>query len=255
MNNYKAIRSSNLFVKGEPFNFSRSKVESFIKCPRCFYIDRVHGTGHPPGYPFNLNSAVDTLLKREFDMYRELQISHPLILENGYDFVPFSHDELKIWRENFKGVQTEYKGYSFSGAVDDVWVNKEGQLVIVDYKATAAKEPIRTIDKDYHEGYKRQMEFYQWLFRKNGFEVSDMGMFVYCTGDNTLDSFDASIKFSINLIPYVGSDTWVEETLGNLIICAESDDIPESGAECEMCKYYKQRSEFEITASNPKELC
>jgi hypothetical protein len=45
----------------KPFALSRSKVELFIDCPRCFYLDRRLGIGRPPGFPFNLNSAVDAL--------------------------------------------------------------------------------------------------------------------------------------------------------------------------------------------------
>ena len=53
----------------KPFKLSRSKVELFINCPRCFYLDRRLKIGQPPGFPFNLNSAVDSLLKNEFDLY------------------------------------------------------------------------------------------------------------------------------------------------------------------------------------------
>ena len=234
---YNPVRTRNLFKRGEDFTFSRSKVESFIKCPRCFYLDRVHGIGHPPGFAFTLNNAVDTLLKREFDWYRSFQKPHPLVLEKGFDFVPFSNSQLTKWRENFGGIRTTYNGYEFSGAVDDVWINEEGELIVVDYKATAGQLPVTSLDRDYHECYKRQMEFYQWLLRRNGFKVSNMGMFVYCTGNNTLSSFDATLKFNMELIPYVGSDEWVGSKLDELIACVESDSVPTSGDNCEMCKY------------------
>ena len=250
MSAYKLPRTRNLFERGEAFTFSRSKVESFVKCPKCFYLDRVCGIYQPPGFPFVLNSAVDTLLKREFDQYRNLGQPHPLITAHGYDFVPFAHEQLNTWRENFAGARTEYKGYEFSGAIDDVWMNKNGELIIVDYKATAAREPVRNLDRAHHAGYKRQMEFYQWIFRKMGFPVSDMGMFVYCTGDNTVSAFDAALKFNINLIPYTGSNIWVEPKLDELIACAESDEIPESGVECDLCKYVNERN-----AHNHLALC
>jgi hypothetical protein len=40
------------------FPLSRTKVELFLDCPRCFYLDRRLGIGRPAGFPFNLNSAV-----------------------------------------------------------------------------------------------------------------------------------------------------------------------------------------------------
>ena len=54
----------------EPFVISRSGIDLFIQCPRCFYLDKRLGTGRPPGFPFSLNSAVDALLKKEFDGHR-----------------------------------------------------------------------------------------------------------------------------------------------------------------------------------------
>ena len=65
-------RKRNMYDPGsnQPFKLSRSKIDLFISCSRCFYIDRRLGVGRPPGFPFNLNTAVDTLLKQEFDVHR-----------------------------------------------------------------------------------------------------------------------------------------------------------------------------------------
>ena len=60
-----------------PYRLSRTKLENFLKCPRCFYLDRRLGVGQPPGFPFNINSAVDELLKREFDQCRNAGVAHP----------------------------------------------------------------------------------------------------------------------------------------------------------------------------------
>ena len=241
MNNYNPPRKRNVFQNGQSFSFSRSKVDLFMKCRHCFYLDRKLGVDTPPGFPLSLNSAVDTLLKREFDQYRKNQSIHPLLLENGLDFTPFNHPEIDIWRENFKGIRCNYKGYEFSGAVDDVWVTKKGKLVIVDYKSTASSEQVVSIDKDYHIGYKRQVEFYQWILHKQWYNVFDTAYFVYCTGDNTKDSFEGNINFNINLIPYKGDFSWVEQALNELIECIESDDVPIPSLDCDYCKYYVAR--------------
>ena len=64
-----AVRKRNIYSSDleKPFKLSRSKVDSYLSCQRCFFIDRKLGVGHPPGFPFNINSAVDELLKKEFD--------------------------------------------------------------------------------------------------------------------------------------------------------------------------------------------
>src|SRR3989344_7897581 len=79
---------------GEPFRLSRSKIDGFIACPRCFYIDRRLGVDRPPGFPFNLNSAVDHLLKKEFDIHRAAQSAHPLMKAYGLEAVPFKHSKM-----------------------------------------------------------------------------------------------------------------------------------------------------------------
>ena len=57
--------------KEDYYKLSRSKVDFFLNCPRCFYMDRRLGVGRPPGFPFNLNSAVDNLLKNEVKQLRD----------------------------------------------------------------------------------------------------------------------------------------------------------------------------------------
>ena len=101
-----AVRKRNIYSSNfeKPFKLSRSKVDSFLSCQRCFFIDRKLGVGHPPGFPFNINSAVDELLKKEFDLYREKQKPHPYMKETGKNLIPFQHEMIDERRENFKGV-------------------------------------------------------------------------------------------------------------------------------------------------------
>ncbi|HEY4515880.1 MAG TPA: hypothetical protein VJH67_01680 [Candidatus Paceibacterota bacterium] len=89
----------------EPFKLSRSKIDLFLQCPRCFYYDRKLGVGRPPGFPFALNSAVDHLLKKEFDVHRANNTKHPLIEKYDIDAQPVAHEDLDKWRHNFTGVQ------------------------------------------------------------------------------------------------------------------------------------------------------
>ncbi|MEK7494684.1 MAG: PD-(D/E)XK nuclease family protein, partial [Patescibacteria group bacterium] len=183
-----------------------------MNCPRCFYMDRRLGVDRPPGYPFSLNSAVDTLLKKEFDIHRAEGTAHPLMENYGIDAVPLQHEKMDEWRDSLrKGItyQDPASGFFFTGGVDDVWVKPDGEFIIVDYKATS-KDGEVNLDADWQIGYKRQMEMYQWLFRKNGFPVSNVGYFVYCNGDTDAEAFDGKLEFDVILLPYTGDDGWVE---------------------------------------------
>lgn len=221
-----------------PFKISRSKIDLFLNCPRCFYIDRRLGVDRPPGFPFSLNSAVDKLLKKEFDIHRLQKTRHPLMETYKVDAIPFEHKEMDTWRNPFKGIQFLHKPTNFliTGGVDDVWKDSNGELIIVDYKATSKDEEVN-IDADWQIGYKRQMEIYQWLFRQNDFKVSEIGYFVYCNGDTDKKAFDAKLEFDVKIIPYKGNDTWIENTLTEIKECLNSNQIPKSNEDCDYCKY------------------
>jgi RecB family exonuclease len=139
-----------------PFKISRSKIELFIQCPRCFWLDARMKIKRPSGPPFSLNNAVDELFKKEFDVYRKKAEPHPLMIDNKIKAIPFSHEDIDEWRENFVGVNTVHKStnlYVF-GAVDDIWVNEDGELIVVDYKATAkASEVSSDADWQFTSGY------------------------------------------------------------------------------------------------------
>ena len=133
----------------EIIKLSRSTVEKYISCPRCCVLDKKYQI-RPPSLPFTLNIAVDNLCKNEFDYYRnkEEPEPHPLFLENDgvteylIDVVPFKHKDLDKWRNFRQGISfTDDKmGYTFYGAIDDVWIKKNGDLIISDVKSTSKKE-------------------------------------------------------------------------------------------------------------------
>lgn len=235
----------------EPFQISRSKIELFKQCPRCYWLDARLKLRRPNGPPFRINSAIDELFKKEFDVHRAKKEAHPIMVEFSVDAIPYAHKDLDKWRENFVGVQALHKESNLfvTGAVDDVWVNPAGELIVVDYKATAKQADI-TIDADWQIAYKRQMEVYQWLLRQNGFEVSNMGYFVYANGRLDADRFDNKVEFRTTVIPYKGDDSWVEKALTDMKKCLEGD-MPAvgkaaMGGDCDFCEYAKKRTKLTL---------
>ena len=236
---YKPNRSPAWNFGGPNWKLSRSKIDLYLSCPRCFYIDNKLGTARPPGYPFSLNSAVDALLKQEFDIHRAAGTKHPLIEKYGVDATPVAHKDLDAWRHNFTGVQFLHKGTGalVTGAIDDLWQNSKGEYIVVDYKSTSKDEEINELNKDWQIGYKRQMEVYQWLLRQNGYKVSDIGYFVYCNGKTDRKAFDAKLEFDVTLIAYTGNDEWVEQAVVEAVNCLKGNKIPKSGEDCDYCRY------------------
>ena len=222
----------------KPFKLSRSKIELFCECPFCFYLDRKLGVAQPGGLPFNLNSAVDHLLKKEFDLYRAKGEAHTLMVKHKIDAIPFQHENLDEWRKNQKGISYLHEPTRFlvAGAIDDVWINPAGELIIVDYKATSKAGEIN-LNADWQLSYKRQMEIYLWLFRKNGFSVSPTGYFVYCNGKKDSPDFGECLKFEISIIPYLGDDSWIEPKLLEIHSTLITTQPPEPNPTCSLCSY------------------
>ena len=237
---YNPNRNNDWNFGGSKWRLSRSKIDLFLECPRCFYLDNKLGTARPRGPSFTLNIAVDTLFKKEFDQYRTKGQPHPIMEEYAVTAIPFAHKDLDTWRDNFLGIEYLHKetGFVVSGAIDDVWVDTEGKLIVVDYKATAKEGTIETLtDSAWEDQYKRQIGVYMWLFEKNGFQVSDTGYFVYANGSAEKDSFDNILHFTTTLVPCSGDTHWIEPTLHEIKSCLTSDTLPSVGTSCEYCPY------------------
>ncbi|MDB5169569.1 MAG: hypothetical protein JWO41_925 [Candidatus Saccharibacteria bacterium] len=254
-NNYFRERSQP-YQPGQvaPFKVSRSKIELFMQCPRCFWLDVRLKITRPSSPPFNINKAIDELFKKEFDRYRAAKQPHPIMTDNQVKAVPYQHADLDTWRYNFTGVTTLHQltNLHVFGAIDDVWINEDGELIVVDYKATSKDKEV-SIDSDWQISYKRQIEVYQWLLRQNGFPVSNTGYFVYTNGRMDLDGFNDRLEFRTKLIPYTGSDSWVEPTLAKMKACMDSDTMPPIGDDimggpCQYCTYARQRTELTLKA-------
>lgn len=241
------MRKNNLYDPHlrTPFKLSRSKIDLYLECPKCFYLDRRLGVSRPSMPGFSLNSAVDLLLKREFDLLRKDKKPHQLMRKYSVDAIPYAHPDLDKWRENFVGASYHHPETNFlvTGAIDDIWEKPDGQLIIVDYKSTSTKAEI-SLEDYYRQGYKKQLEVYQWIFKKMGFPVSSTGYFVYANAGKDRDRFDGKLEFHLTLIPYRGDNSWVEPSLRKIKELLDCDKIPSSGQKCEYCQYTGSLTSF-----------
>jgi len=244
-------------TREDPFPISRTGIDQFLRDPRTFVLQRKHGLKPPSMVPLTLAVATDHLLKNEFDGYRERQSSeHPIFNKYGLQVVPHQHTEIEDWRNNFKGIRylDEVTNLEVFGAVDDVWedINSK-ELYIVDYKSTSKKgDP--DIETGWGASYKRQMEVYQWLFRKNEFPVSNTGYFLYVNGikgDNDFYSDHQGyedvgfMEFKTTLIPYTGNCEWVSDTLVSIKEALMDDKLPPPNESWDDNRYFYERLQLE----------
>tara|TARA_B100000886_G_scaffold287223_1_gene211822 strand:- start:206 stop:1024 length:819 start_codon:yes stop_codon:yes gene_type:complete len=258
----------------EPYEVSRSQIQSFMNCPACFWMNRVKGIKFPGMPGFLLNSATDTLLKKDFDRYREMQKPHPFMERNDLGhLVPFKHENFELWTKSLQlGLRTfhEPSNLIIGGGLDDVWHDlKTDEIFVVDYKSTAGRKNDEgtalnqiTLVGAYKESYKKQMDMYQWILRQAGFNVSRTGYFVYVNGDQHFedgmleDEIDkANMRFDVQLISYDADDSWVEETILELKNCllmnecpkhADSGFGPKGDKQCEYAELFDGMKEHKL---------
>lgn len=237
---YNPDRSPDWNYGGAKWRLSRSKIDLFIECPRCFYLDNKLGTKRPGMPSFNLNIAVDELFKKEFDVHRRDGTPHPLMERYKVDAVPFAHEAMDAWRDPFAGVEyvDPHTGLTVCGGVDDLWVTPTGSLIIVDYKATSKAERIEKLgDSPWEKQYQRQLGVYRWLLEQNGFTVEPLGYLVYANASKDEDAFDDTLTFETTLVECPTETGWIEPTLARIKETLEREAIPPSGPSCEFCPY------------------
>jgi len=239
-------RQNSMYQRGtnEPFTISRSKFSNFIDCPRCFYLDRVKGLKEPSMPGWALNSAVDDLLKKEFDKHRKEKTPHPIMKEYNLNFVPFDHPDIDKWRQSLSnGISYLDKETNLiiKGGIDDVWYDLDKkELVVVDYKAQSNNTPVETepyLESKFHQGYKRQMDIYVHILRNMDFKVSNTTYFMVCNGEKTNEEFGNRIDFKTVLVPYKADPSWIPNKIKDMKKTLESENIPDYNKECETCVY------------------
>lgn len=213
---------------------SRTKLELFLNCPRCFWLEMKKNVKRPPPAPYTINSAVDALLKQEFDVCRANGTAHYLIKKYNINAIPYKSDQIDVWRTNFTGIQFHHKATDFLvfGAVDDIWINPAGELIVVDYKATGAKE------YKIYDSYKRQVEVYQWLLAMNGHKVSKTGYFLFAKVNKQGGFAEGKLSFDLFLERQEGNFSWIEGAIAKAGALLKGA-IPASALECSFCQFSK----------------
>ncbi|MEK7603827.1 MAG: PD-(D/E)XK nuclease family protein [Patescibacteria group bacterium] len=225
---------------------SRSGLKLFLECPKCFWLDIRHKVKRPPGYPYTLSIAVDYLVKKEFDTYREKGTLPPVLVNAGItDAKLYNGDNFSEWRNNFKGISYFDEGLNayLYGAVDDVLEFSDGSLGVIDYKSSGAKEI--TI----YDDYQKQMDVYNYILKQNGYETYPEAFFVfYKVIKEGETSFNNALKFTKEVRPVKVNMEWVGPAFEAAVELARRDSPPpESGnsnKHCGHCHFIEMASRF-----------
>lgn len=154
---------------------SKSALEKFKACPRCFWLEKTKGFKQPEGIRSGLPMGMDRILKGHYDSHRainkmpeELATQLPgwtLFPQQGY------LDDMRNWR---KGLTVHVGDYELSTALDDLVTN--GTLyAMCDYK-TKAKA---TNEADTKKYYQTQADCYDLALNTNNYKTDGRAHFAY----------------------------------------------------------------------------
>ena len=213
---------------------SRWQLNMLTDCPRCFWLVNRHGIKQPKTLPFALNSAIDGLLKAEFDEHRAAGTLPPILSGLSGKAQLFRDLELlQTWRNNFRGVRwtDPGSGHTLFGAVDDVVQFADGALAVVDYKSTGSATP--TI----YPSYQLQMDVYTFLLQQLGYRTAPTSYFAFYVVVKD-DGFGGRLPFRAQLLEVSPQPERVPELFARAVALAQSDEEPAPGAACDLCRWY-----------------
>ena len=200
-------------------------------CPRCFWLEK-HGIWKRPSGIFpSLPSGMDRILKIHFDKFRDKGQLPPEICENNHcdEMILFEDKKLlDVWQNNRKGISwTDAQGNILRGAVDNI-LKKQGKLIVLDYKTRGYD-----LKEDTHEHYQLQLDFYNFLLRKNGYQTEDYAFLLFYvpkevaeTGEVIFDTTLKKMKTSVE-----NAEKEFERAISLL-----NNECPETG--CEWCQRF-----------------
>lgn len=214
------------------YKLSPSSINLMLDCPRCFWLQLVKKIKRPEGIFPSLPSGMDRVLKNHFDKFMEKGELPPEIREygvgNGYKL--FSDKaKLDVWRSNFKGIQYKDKtsGILLRGAVDNI-LEKGKKLIVLDYKTRGF--PLK---EDTHEHYITQMDIYNFLLRKNGYDTADYTYLLFYYPKEVADT--GEVVFDTKLIKIETDPKRGEKIFEKAIKILQSKEPPESSKDCGFC--------------------
>ncbi len=217
------------------YKFSPSSLSLLKDCPRCFWLRFNKDIKRPSGIFPSLPSGMDKILKTHFDSFMEKDELPPELKENKYNDENYKlfndKDLLKVWRSNFKGISwIDKKGNELRGAVDNILIKiKNKKLIVLDYKTRGY--PLK---EDTAGHYQDQLDIYNFLLRKNGYETEDYAYLLFYHPDKVLEKGD--VVFHTDLVK-MNISIKNAENIFKKALEVLNGEMPKPAEDCEYCKW------------------
>ena len=227
----------NIYVKNNlsPFKISRTKIDLFFDCKRCFYIDQKYGIKRPHGAALVINNHIVNKFKKNLEVLRNTQTTIPettLISKNG--FTALNHEKINQWTDPFRGIRSLHKKTNIliSANIDDVWTD-DGRCYPVILKSISRNS--KDIEDSIWSGYTRQLSLYGYLLQNNNLQIGNFGIIAMINTEDDLDY--SSLNFKFYLFKKNLDLEWIEKALFEIKILLENENFPQVSNNCKFCNY------------------
>lgn len=215
---------------------SKSALEVFQSCPKCFWMDKMAKVGRPRGPMPSVVNAIDAQMKILVEDCVRIGVEVPYL--RGTTQVPYP-DRPKVqtfrsWRTFQALVETGDRTIKAWGELDDLLIGSDGKVWPWDYKSKGT-EPTQ----EYCEKYNQlQGDMYHLLLEGQGLTASGQARFTYIWPE-----FDKGmIVFRHKNIEMETDAGRATKVLSAAAECLEGECPKEGEMDCDYCSFIKKRS-------------
>lgn len=229
---------------------SKSTLEEFNRCARCWWLAKNHKIKAPDGIRAGVPMGIDRVLKGHYDAHRAAgTVPAELVgkIPGGlYGGKRVSMSDLRNWR---KGLAVSVGTYELSTALDDMLFDpKTGLYNMIDYKSKAKLTNV----EDTQKYYQTQADAYDLALNVNGYQTDGRAFFAYyapisvdrdVTGDDTNDGRYVPFNWHAQVIVITADHARIKDLVTRAGKCLEGP-LPAASMDCDMCVYVKDRKAF-----------
>lgn len=219
------------------WTLSPSGLYDFVGCPTCFWVNQ--HIGRAPSIPPRLNIVMDIKFKSRYDSFRKKGMLPPEIDHlKGLRLYP-DLEQLDIWRSKKSELQyvNEKDGYALAGKIDELFLNKKGELIVADYKSSGDEPKPEKLDY-----YLLQLHAYALLFLKKGYKVANKA-YLLNYYPKIVTSPSMSVTLACKVIEAKLDLLGFEKTLKKMVKFLDQES-PFSNEICKTCMYQMKRKVY-----------
>lgn len=226
---------------------SKSALENFNRCARCFWLEKVQEIKQPQGIRAGVPMGIDRCLKGHYDAHRATKTVPPELVgcvPGGlYPEDRLSMKDLRNWR---KGLTVAVEGFELSTALDDLLFDPAtGRYNMIDYKSKARL----TDEEETRKYYQTQADASDLALNANGYPTDGATYFVYYSPvsvDASAPSPAVPFRWNAQVIRITADHARVKDLLARAGRCLEAPNAPAGSPACEQCNYLVQRRSYDL---------